>query len=140
MKEKPTSHLMESLSKSNDIHTYIKENQDAFIGHTLAETLNKLSVEKGLPKSVVIKSAEINEIYGYQIFAGKRKPSRDILLCLCIGLTLDVDETQQVLKSAGLAPLYPKNKRDSVILYGINRNQGVCEINEQLYSLEEPTL
>jgi len=131
---------MQSLSKTNDIQSYVKDNKESFLNVTIAEELNKYANEKGLSKPSVIKCSEINEIYGYQIFAGTRRPSRDILLCLCFGLTLNVDETQSLLKASGLAPLYPKIKRDSIILHGIYNGNNVCEVNEQLYKLEEPTL
>ena len=140
MKEKRTDNLMQSLSKTNDIHSYVKENNESFINTTIAEALNKYVKEKGLSKPSVIKRSEINNIYGYQIFAGTRKPSRDVLLCLCFGLTLNIDETQSLLKASSLAPLYPKIKRDSIILYGINNGSSICEVNEQLYSFNEPTL
>ena len=140
MKETETGQLMELLSKSNDIQSYLKENSDSFIDCTLADALSTLLADKGAAKPAVIKRSEINEIYCYQIFAGKRKPSRNTLLCLCVGLTLSVAETQRLLKIAGLAPLYPKSKRDSVILFGIGNKQSVCDINESLYRLDEPTL
>jgi len=140
LKEKRTENLMQSLSKTNDIQSYVKENIEAFININIAEALNKYAKEKGLSKPNIIKRSEINDIYGYQIFAGTRKPSRDTLLCLCFGLTLNVDETQSLLKASGLAPLYPKIKRDSIILFGIHNNSSICEVNEQLYNLEEPTL
>jgi hypothetical protein len=82
----------------------------------------------------------MNEIYAYQIFSGKRKPSRDKLLCLCRGMELNSVETNQLLKSAGFAPLYPKNKRDSIIMFGFEKGQSVVDINEVLYDNGEKTL
>ncbi len=40
----------------------------------------------------------MSEIYLHQIFAGRRNPSRNRLLCLCYGLEATVDETQELLK------------------------------------------
>ena len=88
----------------------------------------------------MIRNAELNEIYGFQIFAGKRTPSRDKLICLCIAMGLTLDETQATLKIAGLAPLYPKNKKDSVILFGIQHGKSIGTINEMLFELSEQTL
>jgi len=138
--KKPTSELLFALSQTDNIHSYLNEFSDSFINASVTEKLNKLIIEKSISKAAAIKNAEINEIYGYQLFAGKRKPSRDTLLCLCVGLALNVDESQQLLKEAEYAPLYPKRKRDSVILFGIQKNSGVSEINDCLYSLNLPTL
>ena len=61
----------------------------------------------------------MSEIYLHQIFAGRRNPSRNRLLCLCYGLSASIDETQELLKLSGMAQLYPKRKRDAIIYYGL---------------------
>lgn len=137
---KPTDDLMEELTRSKNLDQYIKENEAYFIDTSLAEALNQKLKEKGLAKSAVIKAAEINEIYGYQIFSGKRIPSREKLLCILIGMKLSLPEIQQLLKLAGYAPLYPKNIRDSIIISGLQHSKTVIEINELLYDHQEPTL
>ena len=140
MLQKPTDDLMEELTHSENLEQYIKENKAYFIDTSLAEALNQKLKEKGLAKSAVIKAAEINEIYGYQIFSGKRIPSREKLLCILIGMKLSLPEVQQLLKLAGYAPLYPKNIRDSIIISGLQHSKTVIEINELLYDHQEPTL
>ena len=137
---KPTDDLMKELTRSDDLDQYIKENEAYFIDTSLAEALNQKLKEKELAKSTVIKAAEINEIYGYQIFSGKRIPSREKLLCILIGMKLSLPEAQQLLKLAGYAPLYPKNIRDSIIISGLQHSKTVIEINELLYDHQEPTL
>jgi transcriptional regulator with XRE-family HTH domain len=131
---------MSALSNADSIGMYIEDNSQFMIEGTLSEHINRLCSEKGITKSQVIKRAEMNEIYAYQIFSGKRMPSRDKLLCLCLGMELDSAETERLLKSAGFAQLYPKSKRDSVILFGIEKKQSVVEINELLYEIGEKTL
>lgn len=140
MIRKPTDELLKQLMQSENAQQYIKENGKYLIDQTLPQQLCRLINEKKLSKSRVIKNAEMNEIYGYQIFSGKRTPSRDKLLCLCVGMRLDLSQTQDVLKSAGFAPLYPKAKRDSIILFGIEKGQSVCEINTALFDSAEDTL
>ena len=75
------------------------------IDSALSNYLNQLLEEKSLKKSTVIKNSELNEIYGYQIFSGKRIPSRDKLISISFGLELSLEETQTLLKYAGFAPL-----------------------------------
>lgn len=137
---KPTDDLMKELTRSEDLDQYIKGNEAYFIDTSLAEALNQKLKEKELAKSTVIKAAEINEIYGYQIFSGKRIPSREKLLCILIGMKLSLPEVQQLLKLAGYAPLYPKNIRDSIIISGLQHSKTVIEINELLYDHQESTL
>ena len=52
---------------------------------------------------------------------------------ICIGMHMNLDETQTALKIAKYAPLYPKDERDSIILFGIEKKQSLVEINTALY-------
>ena len=133
MQKKPTDELMKQLTQNADLEKYIKENEESFVNAPLSDILNRIVKEKKIVKSKALKRAEINEIYGYQIFSGKRIPSRDKLIALCIGMELDLEETQSVLKCSGFAQLYPKSKRDSIIISGIEKGQSVFEINGLLY-------
>ena len=140
MLKKPTDQLMETLTNSPSIDEYLKSQQDYLINSTLALYLNQLIEDMQLKKSQVIKAAELNEIYGYQIFSGKRFPSRDKLIALAFGMSLSFEETQQLLKYGGFSPLYPKNERDSIIIWGIKHKFSICQINEKLYDFSKETL
>ena len=131
---------MNALSESSSIQNYIQTEQKHFIDSTISDYLNQLVEEKALKKSDVIKKAELNEIYGYQIFSGKRIPSRDKLISLSFGMSLSLEETQALLKYAGYAPLYPKQKRDSLMIWGISHQFTIYQINELLYTEQENTL
>ena len=87
-----------------------------------------------------VKDVYKRQIYGYQIFSGKRIPSRDKLISISFGMNLSLDETQALLKYAGFAPLYPKQKRDSLLIWGKNHQFSIYQINELLYAENEDTL
>ncbi|MBC8539206.1 XRE family transcriptional regulator [Christensenellaceae bacterium NSJ-63] len=140
MLKRPTDELMGKLLKANHIDEYIKENENIFLNGTVAKALQALLSYKSLTKADVIHKAEMNDIYAYQIFAGKRIPSRDKLLCICFGMELTLDETQQLLKFAGCAPLYPKNKRDAILIFSIVHGNTVVQANEALYEEGERIL
>ena len=131
--EKDTSEIVKELGLSQDFQTFYNENKDYMVIADLAEMLAELLERKGLKKSYVIKNAELSEIYGYQIFSGVRVPERNKLLCLAISMGLNIDEVQQLLKSAGYPQLYVKRPFDSVVLYGFCKGMSVIEINEMLY-------
>lgn len=57
-----------------------------------------------------------------------------------LGMDLSVNETNSLLKLAGLMPLYPRTKRDSIIIMNINARKSVIEINEALFDEQEETL
>lgn len=136
----PTDELMKKLLQANNISDYVKEYEAFFIDLTITDFLNEYLKAKKLTKSKVIKDAQINEIYGYQIFSGSRTPSRNKLIALCIAMKMTLDETQLTLKTAGFAPLYPKNKWDSIVIRGIADGNNVLKINNTLYEHGEKTL
>lgn len=140
MLKKPTDELLGQLKDNADINSYIKENEKYFVNDSISDHLNSIITNNNLVKAKVLKRAEINENYGYQIFMGARKPSRNTLIQICIGMELSFEDTQSVLKFAGFAPLYAKSKRDSIIISGILGNSTVFDINNQLYDLGEETL
>lgn len=137
---RPTDEMMDKLLKSNNISEYIKENGEAFVDLTISQFLSEYIKAHKLVKAAVIKDAEISEIFGFQVFSGTRNPSRNTLLSLCIAMKMSLDEVQTSLKIAKYAPLYPKYKRDSIIILGIHNGKGVCHINNELYDNGEETL
>ena len=140
MLKKSTDEMLGELLKANNIEQYMKENEAYFVDLSVAAFLSEYITQKGFKKSAVIKDAEISEIFGFQVLSGARNPSRNTLLSLCIGAKMTVDEMQATLKIAGFAPLYPKSKRDSIILKGVANGKGVCDINNELYEHGEETL
>lgn len=140
MIKKSTEELMNELLKANNIGEYLKDNSQYMVSEELSTYLNNIISKKALVKSEVIKKTEFSEVMGYQIFSGTRLPSRDSLICICVAMEMALDETQAILKIAGFAALYPKAKRDSVIIRGISEGKSVAGINEELYNLGEKTL
>ena len=136
MKKKDTAKLLELLKKSGSIDSYLKENKDFLIDCTLKEYLNLFLTEKNLTIAEASRASDISDRYCYQFLSmsNPRKPSRDILIQFCIGIQLNFDEIQTGLKIAEYAPLYPKDKRDSIIIFGIENSLTFMEINEELHN------
>lgn len=138
--EKDTSKIVEELGLCPDFQTFYAENKDYMVSGNLSALLQKLIDTKGLKKSQVIKNAELAEVYGYQIFSGIRVPERKKLLCLAVGMGLNIEETQRLLKCAGYSQLYVKLPFDSILLYGLCKALSVVQINELLYEYNLETL
>ena len=137
MEEKSTGDLQEELMSASSIDTYIHENASLFLTRSITEILSSLYEKKALSKAALARRAGMSEVYLHQVFSGRRNPSRDRLLCLCIGLEASLDETQRLLKHASYAQLYPRNKRDSIIIYGIFHRASLHEINDKLFAENE---
>ena len=131
--KKTTTQLWEILNKNDDIDKYIEENKDEMIDMDLCTYLNELLAESGMSKSEIFKKGNIQQSYGYHLFAGtKNNPSRNHLLQLAFGMRLDLIKTQRLLRVAGLSELYPRNKRDSIIIFCINNKKTLEECFEVL--------
>ena len=140
MDKKNTDGLQQELMNSTDLSQFLSRNQEQFVDKSVAELLNHLFEKKNLSQAALAKQAGMSEIYLHQIFAGRRTPSRNRLLCLCYGLEASIDETQELLRLCGMAELYPKLKRDAIIYYGLLHKLDLFAINDKLFDENEDTL
>ena len=131
--KKTTNELQNEISSSKSIEAYLDTNKNEFVENSISAVLKNIIAQKQLTKAEVIDRAGLNEIYAYQIFAGKRTPSRDKVIALCIGMQLTLDEIQTVLKHGQYSQLYARDSRDSVIIFSIIQNNNVIECNNLLY-------
>ena len=140
MRRKNTDDLNQELMSAPDIDSYIKNNQTSFAERSVTELLASFYERQGLSKAELARRSCMSEVYLHQVFAGRRNPSRDKLLCLCIGMELSFDETQELLKEAAYAQLYPRIKREAVIIHGIVHHAPLEEINDRLFAEDEAAL
>lgn len=140
MWEKPTDDLGEELMSADSIDTYLHDNEEYFFDQNITETLAQLYERKAVSKATLARQSGMSEVYLHQVFSGRRNPSRDRLLCLCIGLEATLEETQCLLKQSAYAQLYPKSKRDAIITYGILHHMELHAINDKLFAENEKTL
>ena len=140
MENKNTDDLRVELMESSNIDEFLSENEDCFVNESISDVLNRLLAEKNISKSVLAKNSGISEVYLHQIFAGRRNPSRNRIICLCYGLGATFDETQELLKLCSSAQLYPKNRRDAIIIYGLVHGLSLFEINDKLFTEDQETL
>lgn len=138
--KKNTGEILKELELCEDFQTFYEENKENMITDNLSNLLEVLLVKKGINKATAIKNSELTEVYGYQIFSGKRHPERRKLLALAVGMGLDLEETQELLKCAGYAMLYAKLPADSTIIHGISHGLSVPQINETLFKNQLETL
>lgn len=126
--------LLNSVDDESNLNNFILNTLSTSKNIILCEYLEKVFKEKKLSKSTVIKNANLDRSYAYEILRGDKKPSRDKILQLCIGGSFTLEETNKALKIGNCGELYPKIMRDSIIIFGINKNLDVLHINELLYS------
>lgn len=140
MDRKNTDDLRQELMSSPNLDEFLSDNEKNFSNESIPEILNSLLFEKNISKATLAKQSGISEVYLHQIFARRRNPSRNRLLCLCYGLNASLDETQELLKLCGVAQLYSANRRDAILIFGIVHSISLFEINDKLFSEDEETL
>ena len=141
MEKKKTNELLESIKTKKEILDYINQNKDELITESLSQYLNRLLAETGIRRSDIVKAGDLPKGYVYDLFSGdKTNPSRDILIKLCFGFGFDLEQTQTFLKRTGAGVLYPRNKRDSVIIFAIENKLGIVRCNMLLDENKEKVL
>lgn len=140
MEKKSTGDLCQELMDQPNLDAYIHANQDLFLESSITELLSRLYDQKSISKAELARRSGISEVYIHQVFSGRRRPARDRLVCICIGLQATLEETQELLKQSGYAQLYPKHKREAIIAHGIVHGTPLEEINDTLFVENEKTL
>ena len=138
VKEPLTNELLEELLSSPDPAKFASKNK---ITHrNLPDYLQQLLDEKGLSRPKVIAEAGLNATYGYDIFTGKKHPSRDKVLPLAFSMHCTLQETNRMLQAAGVNELYVKDRRDAIIIFSLEHGYTLMKTNEELYRFGEKTI
>ena len=140
MTEKNTTQLLHELMDANDLDRILSENTARFRAGSLPDALQALFETRDTTKSALAKASGISEVYLHQVFSGRRTPSRDRLLCLCIGLHASLEEAQSLLVQAHHAPLYPREQRDAILIYGLSHKLTLQEVNDALFEITAEAL
>ena len=134
MELKTTDELNHEIKAATDIEDYLEKNKESMLTGSLSEHLNMLLTQKSINKADVVRGSLLDRAYLYQIFSGEKTPSRDKLIAIAFGLCLSDNETQKMLKLSGNRELYPRDERDALILFALQRKMTIFETNELLFS------
>lgn len=113
-----TKELLNRLVNETDINAFFSENEGEFISLDFKSFINDVLAQKDLKLADVVRKSGQGE-YVYKVFNGVRKPSRNIVIGIAIGMGLTLNETQFLLRLSKQAALDPRDKRDSVLIFGI---------------------
>lgn len=137
---KNTDELQQKLMDTPDLERFLQENENSFRTATVTEVLVGLLRKKHISRGELAKRASTSEVYLYQLTSGRRYPSRNRMLCICLGVGATLEETQTILRQCGFATLYPASRRDAIIIHGLVHGQSLLQINDALFVENEETL
>lgn len=139
--KKRTDELLEELKfKNTDIQEYIESNQDSFIQINLKEFWGEIVNNSGMSKSDIINKSDFSYVYFYDVIAGKKIPTSDKIIRLVLAMHLSLEQCQTALRYCGKSQLYPRIKRDSLLIYAITHGYTVYQAQELLSNSGEDEL
>lgn len=143
MNQRTTDELLNALNSIDSVRElkdFTQEAQQEVIFSSFADFLSYYMEKSEISASALIRQANIQRNYGYQILNGLKNPGREKVISFCLALGLSLSQVQQALTITGESVLYPKRRRDSIIIFAVNHKLSVIETNELLYEMKEETL
>lgn len=139
-KKLDTSGLVEILKESSELKGVLDDFSGNINNPTLHTYLSDQIRKRGLQPSDVIQKTSLSKSFVYQVLAGTRVPSRDVLLQLSFLIGMDLEGTQKLLTIAQRGILYPKVRRDAAILFCLNKKFTLEQANDLLSEVGELSL
>lgn len=132
-----TRELLEKIKKSSRSEFV---NFSDHTGDDLHNYLAEILQDKGVTLRTAIDALMMDVSYGYQIFNGRRKPTRNILLRFSLLYHLDLQQTQRILNMGKKNALYARNRFDAAVIFGIEHGYSLEQTEELLHEIGEKTL
>lgn len=137
-----TGDLMDKLTSTDspeELDRYLEEIRDKYPGD-LSSYIKAVLAEKGMSTADLQKKSSIDRTYIYQIMDGSKHPGRDKIIAIAIACGMTLPECQRALEIAREGILYPKSRRDSLVIYAINKKMNIMELNGLLEEHDLPVL
>lgn len=132
--------LLGELMQTEDLTACLRRHSSRFQRETVGHALGVLYRTRTLSKAELARRSGVSAVYLHQVFAGRRTPSRNRLVSLCIGLGASLNETQHLLELAVCAPLCPLRRRDAVLIYAVSHRLTLSQTEETLRQADEAPL
>lgn len=130
---KTTTELLRELKRQScSLPDYLSNHKETFVVEDIKAFWEQLIKEKKYSKSNIINKADFSYCYFYDVINGRKMPTKDKVVRLALAMKMSIDECQQALKISGRSALYPKVRRDSVLIYALEKHLTITQCNELL--------
>lgn len=133
-----TEELLEALRRSASPEEYL--DQVDLPNRDLPGYLFALLDASGKSRAAVADECGMGASYVYQIFAGERTPTREFLLRIAFCLGCDLRQAQRLLRLADEGALWPKRRRDAILIFCLEHGYDLPRADAELYRLGERIL
>lgn len=135
-----TQELETILQQAETLQPTLNMIQDNLHAPGFSDLLAQMLAARGLTPQQLSSLAMLSRSFTYQLCSGLRAPSRDIILRLAVVLELTLEETQRLLRAAQRGALYPRIRRDAVMIYCLSHRLHLYDTDELLTSCGELAL
>lgn len=135
-----TDELLVLLFKERSLEHFLQRDDTTFLLPSFSEYMTEWCRKNNAVPEQIILRANLDKSFGHQLFSGKRNPSRDTVLQLAFAINADVPQAQKMLKIAQKSILYPRIKRDTVIIYCLHNSISLNDTEIILFDLGLPLL
>lgn len=129
-----TGDLMSKLTSTDTpegLDQYLNEIRDKYPSD-FSSYIKAILAQKGMSIADMQKKSGIDRTYIYQIMDGSKRPGRDKIIAIAIASGMNLPECQRALEIAQEGILYAKSRRDSIVIYAINKKMSLLELNSLL--------
>lgn len=104
--------------------------------------MDTLLTQKHMKRQDVLIRANLPQKYGYKLLTGETHTTdRNKILRICFSMEMSLKETQRTLTLYGMSELYPKTKRDVLLIVALGqRIFDIDQVNEMLIQEGESPL
>lgn len=141
--EKDTDNLMNILKAASPIQVKDYLDEQFRDGEPqFSRYMDAILLEKNLKRQDVLIKANLPQKYGYKLLTGESHTTdRDKILRICFSAQMTLKETQRALKLYGMNELYPKIKRDVLLIVALSQRVfDIDAVNEILIQEGEAPL
>lgn len=114
-----------------DLDNYLEEIRDKY-PKNFSSYIKAILDSKGMSVADMQKLSGIERTYVYQIMNGRKHPGRDKIVAIAIACRMTLPECQRALEIAKEGILYAKSKRDSLMIYAVNKKMCISELQALL--------
>ena len=125
-----TGDLMNRLTSTEsheELDQYLASIRDKY-PKDLSSYIKAILAEKGMSIADMQKRSCIDRTYIYQIMDGSKNPGRDKIIAMAVACRMTLPECQRALEIAQEGILYAKSRRDSVVIYAINKKMSIMDL------------
>lgn len=128
------------LKEEKDIKLYFDKYGNQVKIVPVRELLRDLINARDIINARLFEKSGLHKTGGYDYTNGKRTISRDKVIQFSFGLELTRKQTDRFLLLAGMSTLYPKFKRDAVVIHALLSGMKINDLQDKLNELSLPML